>query len=64
MGKMIKNGRCTKFELDESTGRCKHYGGSLEHLAACYTKCKKRKISKKDKNKIALEQYITGVIIE
>lgn len=63
---MIKNKRCTKFELDESTSRCKWYGGSLEHLAACYDECKKRtKIkTQKDKLRIELDKCYTGAIIE
>lgn len=61
---MIKNKRCTEFELDESTNKCKYYGGSSKHAAACYDEC--RKINKVKKNKIqkALEECYTGVIIE
>lgn len=63
---MIKNKRCTKFEIDESTGRCKYYGGSLERLAACYDDCKKRikRETKKDKLRIALEKCYVGVADE
>lgn len=61
---MIKNKRCTKFKLDELTGRCKHYGGSLKYLAACYDECKK--INKTEKNEIqkTLDKCYTGVIVE
>ena len=63
---MIKNRVCMKFELDEATGRCKHYGGSLERLAACYDDCKKRRKRKtqKDKLKIEIEKCYVGAIIE
>lgn len=61
---MIKNKRCTKFELDENTGRCKFYGGSLKHLAACYDDCKKRKKAKKNKIQSKIDECYIGVIVE
>lgn len=63
---MMKNKKCTGFELDENTNRCKYYGGSLKHLAACYDECTKReKIqTKKDKLKAELEKCYVGAIIE
>lgn len=62
---MIKNGKCTKFELDEATERCKWYGGSLKHVAACYDECRKRRRkTQKDKLRIELEKCYTGAIIE
>lgn len=61
---MTKNGRCTKFELDEVTGKCKWYGGSLERLAACYDDCKKRNKTKKNIMQSKIEECYTGVIIE
>lgn len=63
---MIKNKRCTKFKLDESTGKCKHYGGSEKHLAACYDDCKKRMKKETEKNDIRkeLEKCYVGVAVE
>lgn len=62
---MIKKNRCKKFELDENTGKCKYYGGSLKHIAACYGDCKKRRKRKteKDKLKIELEKCYIGAIV-
>lgn len=62
---MIKDKRCTKFEADEA-GRCKWYGGTLKHLAACYDECNKREKVKteKDRMRIELDKCYTGTIIE
>ncbi len=60
---MIKNKRCTKFELDENTGKCKYYGGSLKHISACYDYCKKRRKNKKNKTQMILDEcYIEAII--
>lgn len=60
---MLKNGRCTGFELDNNTKRCKFYGGSEEVIEACYYNCKKRNKAKDDKKEL-LDKCITEVIID
>lgn len=63
---MIKNKVCNKFEVDEATGRCKWYGGTLKHVAACYDECEKRgkTETEKDKLKVELEKCYIGAIVE
>lgn len=63
MKNMIKNGKCTGFELDDNTKRCKHYGGSDEVLEACYYNCKKRNKVKDDKKEL-LDKCIIGIGID
>lgn len=62
MESMIKNSKCTGFELDNNTKRCKHYGGSDKVMEACYYNCKKRNKEKNDKKEL-LDKCITDVII-
>lgn len=63
MKSMIKNGKCTKFQLDNNTKRCKFYGGSEEVIEACYYNCKKRNKVNNDKKEL-LGKCITGAIID
>lgn len=63
MESMIKNGKCTGFELDNNTKRCKYYGGSDKVIEACYYNCKKRNKEKNDRKEL-LDKCITGVIID